>query len=95
MIKNGCGNLECFNLDGTPYKTINVHMEYIKYESIIEDKSGKEIYLKLSGFDWGPSDITQIIQIDSLFTDKLKYKCFFDEPNDSDIQSDDLYEDAE
>ena len=95
VIQNGCGNLECFNIDGTHYKTIQSIMEYITYYSIIENESGKETYLKLSGFYWGPIDVIQIIQIDSLFTNKLKYKCFDDdtEYSDSNIQSDDLYED--
>jgi hypothetical protein len=89
VIENGCGELECFNLDGTHYKTIQARMEYIRNISIIEDETEKEKYLKLRGFYWGPHYVKQIIQIDSLFTDKLKGV----EHSDNNIHSDDSDED--
>lgn len=87
VIENGRGHLECFNFDGTLFKTFSLDLEYIKGERIIDDK-----YIKIRGFLWGPIYLKQIIQIDSFFKDKLKYKCM-DEDEDSDnFDSDELCE---
>lgn len=94
VMYNGCGILDVFNLDGSPYKQIKTSMEYIEHSDIIDDN---EKYLKLSGFIWGPIYVRQYIDIESLFGDKLKQKTLWDGDDDEfdedGLKSEDFKED--
>ena len=78
VIKNGCGDLDVFNLDGSKYKTIQTVMEYIETIDIISNDK----FLKLEGFIWNPIYIKELILIDSIFEDKIKYKTYWEGDND-------------
>jgi len=86
VIENGCGTLDVFNLDGSPYKQIKTSMEYIEHSNIIDNN---DKYLRLSGFIWQPIYVRQYIDIESLFGDKLKQKTLWD-GDDDDFDEDEL-----
>lgn len=98
VIENGCRILDVFNLDGSLYKHINVSIDYIEHSNIIYSDN-TEKYLKLDGFVWHPVFLKQYIDVESIFTDKMKQKTIseyddeYNQLNDSDIEMDDLVED--
>ena len=98
VLNNGCGILDVFNLDGSPYKKIETSMEYIEHSYIIYSDD-KPTFLRLNGFIWNPIYVKQYIDIESLFADKLKQKTLWDgdddDFNDSDIDNEKLVEDNE
>lgn len=94
--ENGGGILNIFNLDGTLYKNILTSPDYIEYINIIENDEGIDKYLEINGFIWQPIYVRQYIDIDTLLSDKLRQKTFYEDDNqyivhefnDSDLEFD-------
>lgn len=90
VIKNGAGILDVFNLDGTLYKKIQTNMDYIRYAYIIYDFNENPKYLKISGFIWQPIEVVQYIDVNTLLSDRLRQKSYFDDDIDEINESDDI-----
>lgn len=90
VIKNGAGILNVFNLDGTLCKKIQTNMEYIRYAYIIYDDKENPKYLKLIGFIWQPIEVVQYIDVNTLLSDRLRQKSYFDDDIDEINESDDI-----
>lgn len=79
VIENGGGILNIFNLDGTLYKNINTSPDYIEHINIIKNDEDIDKYLEINGFIWQPIGVREYIDIDTLLSDNLRRKTFYED----------------